>query len=653
MLDTPREPARRRGPTPHRRFRQPLQTEGGTPRASPQVGVGDVIATGLWLGIVAGLLELATILVQGACFPVVSAESLRTNHHKGWMIPAADLATIGLLGLLLAPAAGLRGRWAGRLALFLLSWAAVLGPMLAIVGLHPVGAAALALGIASRASGRIGRLVSRNRRRAWVGLAGAAFGLGWLGFGEYRRVVRAEEKALAALPEAIPGAPNVLLLVLDTVRAENLSLYGYDRPTSPHLERLAASGITFEEARAPAPWTLPTHASLFTGRWPHELSVGSHSPLDGRDPTLAEFFSELGYSTGGFVANTYFCNARFGLDRGFSRYEDFEENARVDPIEALGNTAIGRRLVSAGRSLGLVTRPPFGPRKDASRINRDLLRWIDSRAGDGRPFFAFLNYFDAHAPYQPPAEFASRFGVEAGSPERLDPNDLRALNPLDPDPEQLDRLLRRSDALRDSYDACIASIDAQIGRLCDELASRGLLDDSWLVITSDHGEHFGEHLLFGHGGDLYREAIHVPLLLVPPASWDGPRGIRVVRPVSLRDVPATIAALSAPGRQAPFPGWSLSWTWNDGSTEPSSDVFAEVDLGVRGEEARGHAPALQGGLRALVSGGFTYIRSGDGDEELFALDDREEAENLAGSPDLAGQLDAMRSRLDRLSGEGG
>ena len=118
-------------------------------------------------------------------------------------------------------------------------------------------------------------------------------------------------------------APNVLLIVLDTVRADHLSLYGYRRATSPNLERLAKHGIRFEEARATAPWTLPSHASMFTGHWPHELGVHWLTPLGGNAPTLAEYLGSHGYATAGFVANDLYCSYDTGLDRGFTHYEDY------------------------------------------------------------------------------------------------------------------------------------------------------------------------------------------------------------------------------------------------------------------------------------------------------------------------------------------
>src|SRR5262249_1413595 len=135
--------------------------------------------------------------------------------------------------------------------------------------------------------------------------------------------------SLGRRPAPPRGAKNVLLIVLDTVRAQSLSLYGYSRDTTPNLRRIAARGVRFDQALSTAPWTAPSHASMFTGRWPHELSIGWSRPLDATHPTLAEFLSARGYKTAGFVANTTYCSYETGLDRGFARYDDYDVTPRT------------------------------------------------------------------------------------------------------------------------------------------------------------------------------------------------------------------------------------------------------------------------------------------------------------------------------------
>ena len=121
------------------------------------------------------------------------------------------------------------------------------------------------------------------------------------------------------------NSPNILFIVLDTVRADRLSLYGYERPTTPNLKRLSQRGVRFDNARATAPWTLASHASMFTGHWPHEVGAGSWmTPLRGNLPTLAEYVGAHGYATAGFIANVVYCSQESGLARGFTHYEDYE-----------------------------------------------------------------------------------------------------------------------------------------------------------------------------------------------------------------------------------------------------------------------------------------------------------------------------------------
>ena len=295
-----------------------------------------------------------------------------------------------------------------------------------IPGLHSGAAAVLAAAVALRFSGRVAhrpRLARFCGRVVRLGLPVFLVIAGALGGWSYQRLVLAEGQTLAALPRPAKGAPNVLLVVLDTVRADHLGLYGYARPTSPNLDRLATRGVVFDEARSAAPWTLPSHASLFTGRWPHELGVSVKRPLHEDFPTIAGYLSDHGYATAGFVGNTYFCNSWFGLANGFAHYEDYyEANVLVSPLEALRCSALGRFLV------GLIG-PSYNARhgsanflKDAERLNADFLAW--QSAHPGRPFFAFLNYVDGHDPYIPRARLRG--------PIRPEGRDARGLGPPPP-----------------------------------------------------------------------------------------------------------------------------------------------------------------------------------------------------------------------------
>jgi arylsulfatase A-like enzyme len=446
---------------------------------------------------------------------------------------------------------------------------------------------------------------------------------------------------------ARPGAPNLLLIVLDDVRIDELSLYGYARETTPYLSRLSRRAVKYDQARASAPWTLPSHASMLTGRWPHELSVTVDRPLDATYPTLATFLADRGYATAGFVANTYYCNSWYGLDRGFSRYEDFYDNRVVSVLETVRSSTLGQRLVTRA---GFETETPGakGSRKTAAMINRDALGWLD-RKGD-RPFFAFLNYYDAHAPFQPPDGFTRRFGLGA-RPQAYRESLLREFSRI------CGGKSFRKDAaavvdeatvlLRDSYDGCIAYLDEQIGHLFDELERRGLLENTLVIVTSDHGEHFNDHHLFGHGNSLYDSLIRVPMLVFPPSG--GPTGRTVHAPVSLRNIPATMVDLAGLGKDSPFPGQSLARFWGTESETLAGDspVLAEVEHQKRWTPTPS-IPASMGPLQAVVSDQRVFIHNSDGRDELYDYErDPGEFQNLAGAPEVSSLLERLRGELTR------
>ena len=214
-------------------------------------------------------------------------------------------------------------------------------------------------------------------------------------------------------------------------------------------------------------------------------------------------------------------------------------------VEALLEKTLGRKYDLVPRSKEHV--------KSAAMVDRAFLEWLSRRGGRGRPFFAFLNYNDAHSPYEIPDRSIPAFGLRpASTRDRLT---LLGWNMLDKSSLSEYAVRMASDV----YDDCIAYLDRRLGLLLQELGTRGLLDDTLVIVTADHGEHLGDHLLFFHGCSLYRQLVQVPLVIVDPK---GGAGDRVVpEPVSLRDVPATVVDLLGLGRDAPFPGRSLAGSW--------------------------------------------------------------------------------------------
>jgi arylsulfatase A-like enzyme len=621
----------------------------------------DVLAMAAGCGLAAGWLEVGTRVL---CRIIHSTGRMyMMSRHFVWLVPLANLLLFVGVGLFLALLTKLGpplGRW---LSLRLLAAGAVL-PALLVAGpeIYPWAWLLLAWGIALRL---VPWLERSSRCWLWGSLpallgavlvvAGLVFGGDWL-----------KQRRETTRPVPPAGSPNVLLIVLDTVRADHLSLYGYPRATSRTLEHLAERGIRFDEARATAPWTLPSHASLFTGRWPHELDAQWVTPLRGDFPTLAGYLGSRGYATAGFVANTEYCSYDTGLDRGFTHYEDYVLD--LPHLRPLRTALLVERAWNGVATLSLLLRERLTPgqplharvqsliqwllapnRKDAGSINREFLDWLAHRPEPGRPFFAFLNYFDAHSPYLPPEGAGFRFGPG--------PRTLADYTLLVEQWKTIDKgslIPHYRELVRDSYDNCLAYLDGRLGELFETLHRRGVLDRTVVIVTADHGEELGEHNLFEHGESLYRPEIRVPLLIVVPSGSQAPRVARET--VSLRDLPATIVDLAGLGAGAPFPGRALTRLWRAPSPGATTDlcddegVISELTGPNPTNPSHGRSPAARGPLVSLAEGDYVYIRhEWDGREQLFhQREDPDELSNLARDATMQPVLERMRQRLDQI-----
>ena len=385
-----------------------------------------------------------------------------------------------------------------------------------------------------------------------------------------------------------PGRPNVVLVSWDTVRSDFLSLYGYPAPTSPFLEELATEATVFRRAYAPSNMTLSSHASLFTGLYPtahgahyHHPEFPNGAPLAASTQTLAEELSSLGYSTYGIAANNAYVTPDFGLDQGFAH---FDSRAPVVPLAKVHKIYLRRLfrdlLVAAWPRLPLVPRSSFDRLyRTADEIHEASVAALDRAEQTSRSFFLFLNLMDAHDPYIPPAPFDSLVpgfdkGFHSGRFHRVAEQILMHREPIDP----ADRKHMES-----QYAGGIAYLDSVLGRLIRELKERGLYENTLLIVTSDHGEVFGDGLLFGHAVSLLRDQIHVPLVVRYPGQLEAESVDSVV---SLVDIMPTV--LMAVGGVIPSglhgrplqdpssnrevfaehfrPGHSLSWgDWFGGS----------------------------------------------------------------------------------------
>ena len=415
------------------------------------------------------------------------------------------------------------------------------------------------------------------------------------------------------------NAPNVLLLVLDTVRAIELGLYGFSPSTSPAIDGLGAAGVVFDQAFSTAPWSAPSHASLFTGRKPAELSIDWDRPLDATFPTLAEELGRAGYATVGIVGNTAYASAETGLSRGFDRYEDYQLTLR----RALMMPSLTRRMLDRKREW--LHEPPLdgAGRIPAGSVSRRLLSWLERRPK--QPYFAFLNFYDAHAPYTAPEPFWSRFL----------PGEIRRAIPI--------RTMRRGgpteSSARRAYDAAISNLDSEIGSLIGSMIERGYLNNTLVVVTADHGEEFNEHAALGHGQTLHTQALRVPLLLF----WPGHLApTRVAEPISLARLPATIMELVS-GTPGPFPGPGLAPLWR-GDPSPQVATLSTVMFAPIGDA---RAPEARRSLASVQVGRFHYIQyPGDSVGRLYDhATDPLEMQNLAWSPDANEVLGPLRDSL--------
>ena len=545
----------------------------------------------LWFGLLGGLGESALFATQR----FVLDRDTRSSFQNLWTAPIGEACLLLVPGLVIWLVLRFRPQvsWF-QAAVSLFAFVAVFGPLTYSYQIADIARWILAAGIAAQA----GRLAAPRRAavtrlvRVTLPVLVAAVVVIALALNVPRW--RAERRAIAALPAAPPDAPNVLLLILDTVRSLNLSAYGYARPTTPALERLAARGVAFDRAIAPSSWTLPSHATLFTGRLPHELSVAWDRPLDRAHPTLAESFRDAGYLTAGFVGNLVYVTDESGLDRGFTHFE----SVRVTPGSIAFSARFLRMLLEWPVGQRVTGQQDLLWRRTAPQLRARALKWLDARPE--RPWFAFLNLYDAHNPYLPPPPFDTLF-----SGRRVP---WRERNPWLHQEAPVDTAGARIE--RDAYDNALAWVDHEIGGLLDDLEQRGALRNTIVVVTSDHGEEFGEHGLLGHGNSLYYQSLHVPLII----AWPGhvPAARRVSGTVSLRDLPATILDLA--GRSAALPGTSLRRAWEANAT--ADTAIAEVQQAVRVPD---WFPAARGDMASSLTDSRQYIQTRGGDSVAFDL----------------------------------
>jgi len=620
----------------------PPQTNAEQKTSSPKSWwstAGALLQAAIWFGIVTGVVEGTSLLF----FQSINSERWGLMVHVSepiiWISIVVDVLFFSVLALPIALAARhIHRETALTMAAFLFTLSLIYDWLTLTERLGARSCVLLAIGIAV-AFGRWvavhpNRTLNLYRRSlpSLVAIAVLAFsgieGGRWL----------AERRAVSRLPLAASDSPNVLIIVVDTLRADHLASYGYSRVTSPNLDSMAREGILFENAISPSSWTLPSHASLLTGRYPFDHGVDKvvprplswDGPKLGNYPTLGEAMQRLGYRTGAFSANRIYFSANLGFTQGFMHFEDYFHSVS----DMFVRTLIGREFVRHFmyrkwrsnpnrllRRIGVTSfmdrdeegaagyLGPFSLRKRAGVVNQEVLNWIDRDST--RPFFAFLNYFDVHNPYGHPD-----FDVHSptGGPNAESVGDLQS---------RIDR-----------YDDGIQYADDYLGRLLHQLKKRGLDRKTFIVITSDHGESLWQHRLATHGKALYRELLHVPLVF-----WYSdhlPAGWRVPTMVTTASIPATILELVGVDAGQTFPAQTLVPLWKgprggfneqpvlaELSTEEFPDKILDRDA------HKFVMTSFDGPIKSLLTSDWHLILHKNLGDQLYSWrDDRDESKNL-------------------------
>jgi arylsulfatase A-like enzyme len=461
-------------------------------------------------------------------------------------------------------------------------------------------AAGLGVGTAVALSpARAARWLTVSRLRAAVGVTlGLALAVGG-----------ATCTAPAWVQRRADAPPNIVLVSVDTLRADHLGVYGYSRPTTPNLDALAGRGVVFDNAVSQAPWTLPAHMTLFTGLYPAEHGLTEFS-MRRRDwkrlaadvPLLAELLSQHGYVTAAFTGGGFVSSA-FGFGRGFDQYASW-----------------GRRLGDwHGR----------------------LLRWLERNRNV--PFFLFVHAYDCHRPYLAPPPFDTRFTGGAAPVSR------QLLRTFCQEAERSGRLPEAATiaGIVAQYDGAAAHADQLLGELFAALAERGLEERTLVVVLSDHGEEFFEHGNCDHIKSLYDPLVRVPLIVAGPGL---PRGRRIAETVELRDVGQLILDFAGiDARMGRGTRFLLGPLREGGGVEGPAEAFAEtcckgyvIDLG-----AWRHRP-WQSGLRAVRTPSHKLVTDEAGvAEELYDLaGDPGERVNRVGEPAGAPLVEAQARHIE-------
>jgi len=591
-----------------------------------------------WLGLLIGLFEAYLLWTTPIVIPLLDPD---VGYVIWFLAPLVDMIFFGVVGLGLG---WLARRTRGRKAIvafeagitvtfvtLMLAWFHV------GIGLHPVlfdmevvfplklfaagFIVALLLLVATwrRLAGFSERWIRVLVRPLAWGIAAVTV-IAVVGIGVFVARPSFSETSAQATPP--PGAPNIVFITMDTVRADHLSAYAYARPTTPNLDRFARNGVLFENAIAPTSWTLASHASMFTGLLPQQHGADWVVPLSSSPWTLAEILRSRGYDTAGFVGNPLYLQKGWGIAQGFETYNDNSFSLRHNLAQTfLGNVFVQPLYQS------LWSYDPFD-RRNAQQLNASVFRWYRHRPQ--HPFFLFINYFDTHLPYITSRPYSDHFGKASMALERQ----LVVSQKLGEQPAPFSAAEKKS--LIADYDNCLAYLDNQVGDLLNFLRRSPEWQNTVVIITSDHGEEFGRHDSYSHGYNLYRGALRVPLIIAGPGV---PQGVRISHLVATRQLFSTVLDMAGGGK-TPFSRTSLARFWNP-DFKPTP-----FDNSVVSELVPLNDPDEQDIMISLTIPQWQYIEHRSGRQELYNWTlDPEEQDNLAASPQQQATLESLHSRI--------
>lgn len=449
---------------------------------------------------------------------------------------------------------------------------------------------------------------------------------------------------------------NIVILVLDTARARNFSCYGHSRQTTPTIDAIAEGGTKFKEVTSVSPWTLPSHASLFTGVPPTVHQTNSlNTSLPRSLETLADYLNRHGYRTVGMANNPWF-SSEFGLTRGFDEFHELFTFFGGDSYRSFVNVLTDQSRSVPDRLVTLLSEQSVSSfiRNGMNAAYRQLDLWDDDGAkaavsksrkiiSEDQPYFLFVNFLEPHLPYEPPESHKRKFIPEEISDTEVDDvnQDAREYNVRNVEMDEFD-----FDVLERLYDAEIRYVDERIGEIVNALKETGDWDETLLFILGDHGENIGDHGLMSHNYSIHETLTRVPLIAHFPEHIGGVTDTD--SRVSTLDIPATIADILPDVPSTEFNENQTGFSLLD--PEDSRPIVAEYlnpvppveKMEKRCENSEFDVSIYGRKLRAIYKDGYKFVWGSDGTRVLYKVtEDRDEKTNLMQmKPEKASELES-------------